>query len=233
MGAGRRILGTLLLALALAPPVAAETPAPGPAAVIDGDSIELDGRRVDFWGVDAPELGQLCGRGSARYRCGLEAAATLNVLVSQGPVACRPTPLDTADGGEICAAGLTDLAEAILRRGYAVTRPGALALYRRAEEDARRGRLGIWRGDFVPPAAWRAGTRLAGDPGAPVAACGIKGLIGDGGARIYLVPSDPGYAAAAVDGARGERVFCSDDAAEAAGWRRFPREALDDRPAGP
>jgi endonuclease YncB( thermonuclease family) len=226
-------LGLLAAGLLAPGAVLANGPQPVPeVVVIDGDSIELDGTRIDFWGIDAPELGQLCGRGSGRYRCGQEAAATLNALIARHPVTCRPTPLDTADQGEICAIGAyQDLAEAMLRKGYAVTRPGALAVYRRAEHEAQMSRLGIWRGAFVPPAAWRAGARIPGEQGEAVAVCSIKGLVGPRGERVYLVPSDPVYSDRDVDPGRGEHHFCSDDEAEAAGWRRFPRKKLAIRPA--
>jgi endonuclease YncB( thermonuclease family) len=32
----------------------------GQASVIDGDTIEIHGTRIRFWGIDAPESSQLC-----------------------------------------------------------------------------------------------------------------------------------------------------------------------------
>ena len=32
----------------------------GPARVIDGDTIEIGERRIHLFGIDAPELGQIC-----------------------------------------------------------------------------------------------------------------------------------------------------------------------------
>lgn len=50
--------------------------------------------------------------------------------------------------------------------------------------------------------------------------CSIKGEIDPGGARVYRLPGDPGYAQTQIDLMTGERWFCSEAAAREAGWRR-------------
>lgn len=52
----------------------------------------------------------------------------------------------------------------------------------------------------------------------PPGSCLIKGNISDSG-RIYHVPGTPFYDRTKVDEAKGERWFCSEDEARAAGWR--------------
>ncbi len=199
------------------------------AAVVDGDTLEVNDKTVRLYGIDAPELGQFCFNGAKRYRCGYEAALALTKLVGSGPVDCQPTPVDPKDDGQICSVGLVDLAEAMLRRGYAVAQPSALAIYRRAESDSKQSRLGIWRGDFVLPWEWKAGHRLKTQNDEPSQACDIKGIVSNKGERVYLVRSDPEHADIEVDQARGERLFCSDDEAELAGWRRWPKSAIQQR----
>ena len=51
------------------------------------------------------------------------------------------------------------------------------------------------------------------------AGCQIKGNISLDGERIYHLPGQEYYAVARVDGA-GERWFCSEEEARAAGWRK-------------
>ena len=54
-------------------------------------------------------------------------------------------------------------------------------------------------------------------------ACAIKGNIGAAGERIYHVPGGEHYAATRIDVTTGERWFCTEAEARAAGWRRARR----------
>lgn len=55
--------------------------------------------------------------------------------------------------------------------------------------------------------------------------CDIKGNINGKGERIYHLPGSPSYADTRISTAKGERWFCSEPEAQAAGWRaaRFQR----------
>jgi hypothetical protein len=92
-----------------------------------------------------------------------------------------------------------------------------------AEQAARAAGYGIWRGDFVPPWEWREGVRLPSEPRQPVQVCDVKGIVTDGGNRVFVVPTDPQYEKTIVDPNKGERLFCSDDEARLAGWRHYGR----------
>ncbi|WP_348643025.1 thermonuclease family protein [Mesorhizobium sp. B2-6-5] len=49
----------------------------GRASVIDGDTIEIHGKRIRFNGIDAPESSQTCADGNGKaYRCGARSGAT-------------------------------------------------------------------------------------------------------------------------------------------------------------
>ncbi|WP_422034137.1 hypothetical protein [Reyranella sp.] len=50
--------------------------------------------------------------------------------------------------------------------------------------------------------------------------CLIKGNVNGKGERIYHPPGCRYYNATAIDPKRGERWFCSEQEAVAAGWRR-------------
>lgn len=54
----------------------------------------------------------------------------------------------------------------------------------------------------------------------PSPACRIKGNINMSGERIYHLPGHPYYDETRIDLARGERWFCSEEQARAAGWRK-------------
>ena len=95
------------------------------------------------------------------------------------------------------------------------------------EGAARVAKRGIWRGDFVAPWNWRRGERLAGSKAAstegPGRRCRIKGNISRDGSRIYHIPGGQFYDRTRIATGRGERWFCSEAEARAAGWRRSRR----------
>lgn len=53
---------------------------------------------------------------------------------------------------------------------------------------------------------------------ASLGGCLIKGNISDNG-HIYHVPGSPSYSSTKIDESKGERWFCSEEEARAAGWR--------------
>ncbi len=49
--------------------------------------------------------------------------------------------------------------------------------------------------------------------------CPIKGTIGEAGERLYLLPDGSGYEPTYIDLTKGERWFCTEADALAAGWK--------------
>lgn len=62
-------------------------------------------------------------------------------------------------------------------------------------------------------------TPVPGQDPAALEKCLIKGNINSKRQRIYHVPSSRHYEETRIDPARGERWFCTEDEAKAAGWR--------------
>ena len=59
------------------------------------------------------------------------------------------------------------------------------------------------------------------EAGPPLLGCAIKGNISyDTGERIYHVPGQQYYSKTRISLRRGERWFCSEEAAREAGWRK-------------
>ena len=50
--------------------------------------------------------------------------------------------------------------------------------------------------------------------------CNIKGNVNTQGERIYHVPGQRYYNETRISASHGERWFCSEEEARAAGWRR-------------
>jgi len=190
----------------------------GAVRAIDGDTLDLAGQRIRLHGIDAPEAGQGCTTAAgALWACGAAATAALARL-AVGPVACRQVDRDRY--GRIvalCRAGGQDLGAALVEGGWAVAYRRYSRRYVGAEGVARRHRRGLWRGAFVVPHDWRRGERLAAAP-SDARRCRIKGNISANG-RIYHLPGSRWYESTRIAPERGERWFCSEAEARAAGWR--------------
>lgn len=202
-------------------------------AVIDGDTLQIDGQLVQLYGIDAPELGQLCDRKGDLWPCGVEAALALKKLISfdEPPLHCSPwsktsgrSPADGTDT-EVCEIGDMNLSLTMLRNGYSVALPGSFPDYVEAQKQAQDAGLGLWQGDFVLPWKWREGTGAHANASDWVRKCNVKGALTPDGRHIYYVPTDAGYRDVAIDPARGERMFCSDDEARMAGWTRLGQQS--------
>lgn len=195
--------------------------------VIDGDTLAIDGRVVQLYGIDAPELGQLCDRNGKPWPCGLDAALALKKLVSLGglPVVCSPwEQTDQAHGdseaAQVCELGERNLGLTMLRTGYSVALPDSFPDYAEAENEARSASLGLWQGKFVLPWQWRERIAPHVEADGWGRQCNVKGSITLGGHQLYYVPTDDNYQDLTIDPSKGERLFCSDEEARAAGWLR-------------
>lgn len=70
------------------------------------------------------------------------------------------------------------------------------------------------------------GAFAIGKHGSSAALCDdpvIKGNVSTNGAMIYHLPGDPSYNRTIIDSSAGERMFCTEDEARAAGWRKASR----------
>lgn len=79
------------------------------------------------------------------------------------------------------------------------------------------GFAGMFGLNWATTDAVGAAQSLLGQPGVD---CRIKGNISRGGTRIYHLPGQDYYYVTRIDPRYGERWFCSEAEAVAAGWRR-------------
>lgn len=200
--------------------------------VLDGDTIEIDGRIIHLYGIDAPELGQHCLRGGILTNCGLSAAFELQKFVSMQitPVDCVPRKEYPEGDVQVCTVGHENIAKVMLRNGSVMAVPDSDPDYLEAERYAKVAGLGIWHTSVVPPWAWRAGRRLPEESTDDKRPCPIKGVVDKNGQRIFYVVTDAAYWRRHIDSARGERYFCSLEAAWKAGWRHATERKDKERP---
>jgi endonuclease YncB( thermonuclease family) len=140
-------------------------------AVIRGANI-LDIREIDvhLLGIDAPEEAQQCSQSGISYPCGVMARAQIIALLAGHRVFCDLRQFEGDDRawgvcadsdptGRAAQAGAISVNELMVRSGWAVSVPRAGADFSAAQAAAQQEGLGLWSGDFVYPANWRAGER--------------------------------------------------------------------------
>ena len=202
----------------------------GRAEVTDGDSLEIGATHLRLFGVDAPEGRQSCKRAGRDWACGDEAARKLRGLVGNATIVCTQRDVDDYERVvAVCRNGRVDLAAEMARAGLAVAYLRYSRDYVDEENEARAARRGLWAGEFARPEEFRREERR--ESVAPVAeprqraaasprdGCYIKGNINGDGERIYHTPDSPTYGPTQIDEDRGERWFCTEAEARAAGWR--------------
>ena len=129
----------------------------GSARAVDGDSLEIGDTRFRLFGIDAVEKHQTCDRKGEVWNCGIDASIALRSLVERGSVNC--TQRSTDQYGRVvatCLAGGIDLAEQMVRQGYAVALREYSDAYVSAEQAARDRGVGIWSSVFESPSDFRA-----------------------------------------------------------------------------
>lgn len=124
----------------------------GPARVIDGDSIRVEGVEIRLRGIDAPELAQTCTRAGETWRCGVDATRALKMHLDGRSLSCSGDRRD-AHGRLLaaCRLGGEEVNRWMVELGWAVSYDD----YPRAERAAKEAKRGLWVGDFERPRDWR------------------------------------------------------------------------------
>ena len=192
----------------------------GISRIIDGDTLDVGVVRIRLHGIDAPEAGQTCRRANGRsWQCGTEATNRLAELAEGKRLECDALERDQYGRiVAICRQGDIHLNEALIAEGLAWAFTRYSDEYVEREAIARAAGIGIWQGEAEPAWEYRANKwdrAVEASPGG----CPIKGNINRQGERIYHTPWSPWYDRTQVDEDAGERWFCDEGEAQAAGWR--------------
>jgi endonuclease YncB( thermonuclease family) len=133
----------------------------GKATVVDGDGLEIDGREIRLFGIDAFEVGQYCKRSDgSRWRCGQYGTVHLDLFVRDKEVVCLVKTTDQYERSvAVCKVGDVDVAAEQARKGWALAYRRFSKDYVDEEEAARAAKEGGWAGTFEDPWAWRARSR--------------------------------------------------------------------------
>lgn len=189
--------------------------------VVDGDTLDVGGVRYRLHGIDAPEAGQVCNApDGGTWPCGSDAISKIQDLVQGRTVACEGKGQD-AYGRiiAVCFADSNEINADMVRAGLAWAFRKYSEDYTRLEQEARQAHRGVWRVETEAPWDYRASKWFSAVSQSPNQACPIKGNVNRQGERIYHTPWSRDYAKTKINTASGERWFCSEDEAVAAGWR--------------
>jgi len=216
-------------------------PITGSALVTDGDTVVIRGQRIRLEGIDAPETDQICmDSEQRRFACGLQARDALRRFIGDGPITCTGDELDRYGRRlMVCVVGDLEINAAMVESGWALAFVRYSDRYLEQERLARNHSNGLWAGAFIAPWDWRhrgPETVILGSLSVPITAqsvllptspdrppaegCPIKGNISRSGERIYHLPGMRDYDQVRINQRAGERWFCTEEEARAAGWRR-------------
>jgi len=216
----RKHANKLYAALAIALLViASDIAAADTIRVVDGDTIKIGETTYRLNGIDAPEHGQKCNKPSGKeWPCGKRATEALNNMVEGQAVRCEGNETD-GYGRTIatCYIGNIDLNRQMVLDGMAWAFLKYSTVYTKEENEAKQSGLGIWQANSQPAWDYRAERWNSAQQQAPEG-CPIKGNISKNG-NIYHAPWSPWYSRTKINLKKGERWFCSEAEAVAAGWR--------------
>ena len=144
----------LIAACLLTGPPAFAADITGAPTIIDGETLEVGGKRFTRWGIDAPDPRQTCIIRRRDYNCGRISTTALMDLVAGVNVTCRP--VKGTKNVARCYAGGYELSEGMIHTGWALAMLRDHARFAPIEKKAAAARRGLWRGEFVMPWDWRA-----------------------------------------------------------------------------
>lgn len=183
--------------------------------------MDVGGIRYRLHGIDAPEAAQVCaGRAGDAWNCGQASIRLMEEITDGKSVECNDRGHD-AYGRTIavCTAAGIEINALMIQKGMAWAFRKYSQDYVGIEDAARERGVGIWQAATETAWDFRAHKWEASLSAAPDRACPIKGNINRKHEHIYHVPWSKDYGKTRIDVAKGERWFCTEEEAVAAGWR--------------
>ena len=121
--------------------------------IIDGDTIELNGEKIRFSGIDTPEPKQICTLDNIEIFCGNLAAIVLKEKIGNEIVSCQREPEKDFFGRTLGECFINDesLSKFLVRNGYAFAFVKYSKKYVEDEKYAKKNNLGLWTMKFEFP----------------------------------------------------------------------------------
>ncbi|MBM3631266.1 MAG: thermonuclease family protein [Alphaproteobacteria bacterium] len=124
--------------------------------IIDGDTIQLDGKKIRFNGIDAPELNQKCKINNIIVNCGKDSRTILVNKILNNKPNCIIEGLDIYQRSLAeCFINNESLSSYLVKNGYAFAYRKYSKKFISDEDYARINRIGMWSMEFEFPWEFR------------------------------------------------------------------------------
>ena len=128
--------------------------------VIDGDTIHIGKLKYRFFGIDAPEIKQICEKDNTKIQCGVIAKSVLKNKIADKIPECIVKDKDRYQRLVAeCFIGKESLSRFMVREGYAVAYSQYSKNFIEDEKYAKQNKLGIWSMNFQTPSEYRKSLR--------------------------------------------------------------------------
>jgi endonuclease YncB( thermonuclease family) len=128
--------------------------------VIDGDTIHIGKLKYRFFGIDAPEIKQICEKDNTKIQCGVIAKSVLKNKIADKIPECIVKDKDRYQRLVAeCFIGKESLSRFMVREGYAVAYSQYSKDFIEDEKYAKENKLGIWSMNFQMPSEYRKSLR--------------------------------------------------------------------------
>jgi endonuclease YncB( thermonuclease family) len=128
--------------------------------VIDGDTIHIGKLKYRFFGIDAPEIKQICEKDNTKIQCGVIAKSVLQNKIADKIPECVVKDKDRYQRLVAeCFIGKESLSRFMVREGYAVAYSQYSKDFIEDEKYAKENKLGIWSMNFQMPSEYRKSLR--------------------------------------------------------------------------
>ena len=128
--------------------------------VIDGDTIHIGTIKYRFFGIDAPEIKQICEKDNIKIQCGVIAKSVLKNKIADKIPECVVKDKDRYQRLVAeCFIGKESLSRFMVREGYAVAYSQYSKDFIEDEKYAKENKLGIWSMNFQMPSEYRKSLR--------------------------------------------------------------------------
>jgi endonuclease YncB( thermonuclease family) len=124
--------------------------------VVDGDTINMNGEKIRFTGIDTPELKQTCIKEGVKELCGITAKQILIDKIGNNKVVCINEGKDQYKRTLAeCFVNDKSLSSYLVRSGYAFAYRRYSNKFIEDEDYARINKIGMWKMIFVYPWDYR------------------------------------------------------------------------------